>query len=176
MRELVSKIQATFDSKLGRCTTCMRQSLTAALAAWAMFAVAWMIGPHGLASYLIVLVAGAATVLWALHVATYATRAAATSATPETASGQPRRRVAGDSPLAQPALDIAPIGRRRALSVMLRAAGVGVAASIPVILWPSVSYAFCGQCTKNADCGVGYVCRNTAPVNSGKVCNECVKG
>lgn len=64
--------------------------------------------------------------------------------------------------------------RRHALGVLRRAAGVGAAASVPLLLWPSDGFALCGQCKKNADGGVGFVCKNPAPVNSGKVCNECV--
>ena len=93
------------------------------------------------------------TALWMAHVAAYAARA------------RDERQV-----------ELA--GRRRALGFLARAASAGVAASVPVLLWPSEGFAFCGQCTKNSDCGSansGWVCRNTAAVNSGKVCNECVK-
>lgn len=173
MRELVSKTQVHFTSKIGRCTTCMRQSLTVAVAAWVAFGIASLVWPHGLVQTLTGVSAAGLTALWTLHVATYAARVMAeTRNDRERSNGHPAARAA----LVRREPDVEPIGRRRALGVMVRAAGIGVVASVPVMLWPSESYAFCGQCTKNADCGVGYVCRNTAPVNSGKVCNECVKG
>jgi hypothetical protein len=139
----------------------MRQSLMAALAAWAAFAVAWPLTGGGLAPALAGLAALALSALWLTHVGAFAAREV--SAARQDDAAVPAER--GEA-----------VGRRRALGLMLRAAGAGAVASIPVVLWSSESHAFCGQCTKNADCGVGYVCRNTAPVNSGKVCNECVKG
>lgn len=167
MRDLASKFRAHFAAKIGRCATCMRQSLAAASGTWGVFAISWAMEPSGLAPALTGLAALALTGLWLAHVATYATRAVT----------ETRR---GDAPLpaASPRTEsgVAQIGRRRAIGTLLRAAGAGAVASVPLMLWPSESFAFCGQCTKNADCGVGYVCRNTAPVNSGKVCNECVKG
>lgn len=167
MRDLVSKFRASFAAKTGRCTTCMRQSLAAALGAWGVFAIAWAAGPSNLAPALTGVAALALTGLWLTHVATYAARAVSGSRPGEASlpSASAPTEDAG-----------ALIGRRGAIGTMLRAAGAGALASVPVALWPTESFAFCGQCTKNEDCGVGYVCRNTAPVNSGKVCNECVKG
>jgi hypothetical protein len=149
MRALISRSRGFFAAKVGRCATCMRQSLAATLAAWAVFGIGLLTGAGGLAQTLIGLAALALTALWLVHVAVYAARART-----------------------EP--DLA--GRRHALGVLARAAGAGVALSVPVLLWPGEAFAFCGQCTRNQDCGVGFVCRNTAAVNSGKVCNECVKG
>jgi hypothetical protein len=167
MLALISKFRTVFAARIGRCATCMRQSLMAAVAAWAVFIIAWLIGPNGLAQELIGLSALALTGLWLLHVATYAARAMTEA-----------RRGDASLPAASTGTEAsgAQIGRRRAIGTLLRTAGAGALASVPLALWPTESFAFCGQCTKNADCGVGYVCRNTAPVNSGKVCNECVKG
>lgn len=152
-------------SKLGRCTKCMRQSLVVALTVWAFFAVAMMAWPGGLVGDAIGGAAVALTGLWALHIAAYAARAVA--------AARIGGRNFGASPRIADSVDGA--ARRQALQTLFRAAGAGVAASVPVLLSPSVAFAFCGQCTKNADCGVGWVCRNTAPVNSGRVCNECVR-
>lgn len=150
MRDPISKSLAFLTANVGRCATCMRQSLTAALAAWALFGVCLAIWPE--AQTLTGLAALGLSALWLAHIAVYAARA--------------RKRP----------VELA--GRRHALGFLARAAGAGVAASVPVLLWPSQGFAFCGQCTKNSDCGSansGWVCRNTAAVNSGKVCNECVK-
>jgi len=139
----------------------------AALAAWAVFGIALLIWPEGLARNLIGFSASALTTLWLLHLAAFAAR-----------SVDKARREDAQPPLTSRAfapadLSVERFGRRYALGVVLRAAGIGVIASVPALLWPTESFAFCGQCTKNADCGVGFVCRNTAPVNSGKICNEC---
>jgi hypothetical protein len=64
--------------------------------------------------------------------------------------------------------------RRQVLGTFVRAAGIGLLASIPVVSWSSAALAYCGQCTKNEDCGVGWSCKNTAAVNE-DVCNECVQ-
>lgn len=167
MHDQISKLHALFDSKIGRCATCMRQSLVAALAAWGIFALGLLMWWDHLVQDLIGLSALGLTALWLLHVATYALRATALS-TDEGASN-----IGAVSTQTKPGTDH--ISRRRAFGVLLRAARVGAAVSVPAVLWPSTSFAFCGQCTRNEQCGVGWVCRNTAPVNSGTVCNECVK-
>ena len=176
MRDLVSKSRALFTAKVGRCATCMRQSLTAALAAWGIFGIGLLMWPDGLVQTLTGLSAIGLTALWILHVATYAARAVAE--TPNR-NELPAGRGTTSTALVPPKLSVDNVGRRQALGSLLRAAGVGVAVSVPAVMWPSASFAFCGQCTKNSDCGSsgsGWVCRNTAPVNSGKVCNECVRG
>ncbi|MHA1164899.1 MAG: hypothetical protein ACTSP0_04865 [Alphaproteobacteria bacterium] len=150
MRNLISITRTFFAAKFGHCGTCMRQSMAAALAVWSVFGIGLLMWPNSLLQTLIGLSALGLTALWMLHVAAYATRA------------REERQV-----------DL--VERRRALGILLRAAGAGVAASVPVLLWPTEGFAFCGQCTKNADCGKGWTCKNTAPVNSGKICNECVK-
>lgn len=171
MRALISEIRTHFTNKIGSCSRCMQQSLIAAVTAWAAFGLVSLTWPHGLAQILTGLSAIGLSALWSLHVATYAARAMTEA---HNGREQSNRRPADKGALMRTEAGIEPIGRRRALRVMVRAAGIGAMASIPM-MWPSESYAFCGQCTKNADCGVGYVCRNTAPVNSGKVCNECKK-
>jgi hypothetical protein len=132
------------------------------------------IWPEESALTLIGLAAVALTLLWGLHVAVYAARAAAKAR--RKSRGLRANAAPTETALASPASD--PIGRRQALGVFLRAAGVGAAASVPVILWPARSFAFCGQCTVDRDCGGsenGWCCKNTAPVNAGYVCNECVE-
>ena len=156
MRDLISRSRAFFTAKAGRCGTCMRQSLAASLAVWGVFAAGLLMWPGGLVQDLIGLSALGLTALWILHVAAYAARAVA-----EARSGK------------RTELGVDHVGRRRAFGVLLQAAGVAVVASVPVLLWPSDGFAFCGQCTKPADCGVGFTCKNTAPVGSGEVCNEC---
>jgi len=158
MRDGISSLRAYFAAKVGRCASCMRQSMPAALLAWGVFAAALAVGTDGPTQALIFPVALALSGLWLLHVAIYARRAVSSPAEPA-----PAER------------GVAQMGRRQAMASLLRAAGAGALASVPLVVWPSESFAFCGQCSKNSDCGVGYVCRNTAPVNSGKVCNECVK-
>lgn len=167
MHELILKVQTFLDGKIGRCTTCMRRSLVASLAAWGIFGSGLLMWRGDLAQNLTGLLALGLTTLWLAHVVAYAIRTTYRSAG-EQASNT-------GTALAQTKLGIDHINRRRAFGIMLRAAGIGAAVSIPTVLWPSTSFAFCGQCTRNEQCGVGWVCRNTAPVNSGKVCNECVK-
>ena len=160
MYNLISKIEAFFTDKLGRCGRCMQQSLALALAAWASFGIGLLMWPAGLAQNLIGIVAFSLTMLWILHVSIYAVRVLAKARSSDQKPASPD------------------ISRRHTLGVLLRAASVGAVASVPVFLWPSDAFAFCGQCTKNLDCGSansGWVCRNTAAVNSGTVCNECVK-
>lgn len=153
MQNLILEYQAVFSTKIGRCAKCMRQSFTVALAAWGVFGIGLMILPNSMVQNAIGIMALGLTALWMLHVVAYALRAVMPPTKP----------------------DIDPIGRRRTLGFMLRAAGIGVVASTPALLWPTKVLAFCGQCTKDDDCGVGWSCKNTAAVNSGEVCNECVQ-
>jgi len=172
MRDLISRSRTFFTAKVGRCGTCMRQSLAAALAVWGSLGIGLLMWPAGLVQDLIGLSAFGLTALWVLHVAVYAVRAGAEArGDDEQRSGPSMTSTA----LAQAEVGVDHVGRRRVFGVLLRAAGVGVVVSVPVLIWPSASFAFCGQCTKDENCGVGFVCRNTAPVNSGKVCNECVQ-
>jgi hypothetical protein len=166
MRGLTPQHIHAFLAKIGRCTRCMRQSLAAALTMWAIYAIGMMAWPGVSVGYVIGPTAVALTGLWVLHIAVYAVRVAV-----EARGGG---RIFSASPGIAHSVNGA--GRRQALQTLFRAAGAGVAASVPVLFLPSAAFAFCGQCTKNADCGVGWVCRNTAPVNSGRVCNECVRG
>lgn len=168
MLDLISRFHTFFTARVGRCRTCMRLSLAAALAVWGVFGIGLLIWPDGLVQNLIGLSALGLTTLWILHVAAYAARAQARSR-----DEQPAGRGMTSTALARTEPGIDRVDRRRALGVLLRAAGVAVVASVPVLLWPSDAFAFCGQCKKNEDCGVGFVCKNTAPVGSGKVCMEC---
>jgi hypothetical protein len=174
MQHLILKARAYLEAKVGRCTKCMRQSLAATFAAWTAYGIGLTIWPEESALTLIGLAAVGLTLLWVLHVAVYAARAVAKARR----TGRGFRANGARAETARASLSSDQIGRRQALGVFLRAAGVSAAASIPVILWPARSFAYCGQCTKDDDCGgskYGWCCKNTAPVNAGYVCNECVR-
>ena len=132
-----------FLGKVGSCSRCMRQSMAAALASWVSFAAALLLDA---APWIVAIVAVTTlllTALWALHVATYAARTSKADAH---------------------------IGRRAAMIAITRSIAVGAAVSVPAILWPGQSQAFCGQCSKNSDCGVGYTCKDTCVRTSGRTC------
>ena len=156
MPDLTSNSRNLLDAIFGRCATCMRRSLAGACMSWAILAIAWLTSPNGLLTAFIGLSALALTALWLAHVTAFAARASRKAARGEMTT-EP-----------QPELDV--IGRRQALGLMWRAAGVGIAASVPLALWPSDARAFCGQCSTNSDCGVGWVCKDTSPVNSPDTC------
>jgi hypothetical protein len=144
---------STFFKKLGQCQRCIQKSFLASVAAWAVYALTASAAlPHA-AQIPIAVIATGLTALWLAHLTAFVLRSCWFS----------RDRQ----------IDVAE--RRQALSLMARAAGVAVLSSVPAVLLPESAAAFCGQCTKNADCGYGWSCKNTAPVNSGKVCNECVE-
>lgn len=138
---------------LGHCDRCMKKALISALCAWGVFALASLAGGDPAISMTAASIAAGLSFLWLAHLTGYAFRATRSLK----------------------ATSIDRSGRRRTLGLMAKAAGIGVLASVPVLLLPTAAAAFCGQCTKNADCGYGFKCKNTAPVNSGKVCNECVE-
>ena len=172
MRDLISRFRTFFTTKVGRCGTCMRQSLASAVTAWGVFGVGLLMWPSNPLQHLIGFLALGLTALWMLHVAIYAIRGVTEAGS---RNAQPLGRGLANAALVPTRQAVDNVGRRHALRDLLRTAGVGVVVSVPALLWPSVGFAFCGQCTVNRDCGVGFVCKNTAPVNSGKVCNECVK-
>jgi hypothetical protein len=147
------RIHEFFRRNLGHCPTCMRQALLMTVMAWIVFAFASHWEMEGFALGLIGLALVALTALWLLHVGFFAAR-----------NMVPVASDTGDEF----------IGRRNFLGFMLKAAGAGVVASFPLVLWPSAAHAFCGQCSKNADCGVGWSCSNTAGPNQ-PVCMECVQ-
>ncbi len=153
MDNSVLNCRTVFSTRFGRCEKCMRQSLTGALAAWGLFGIGLAAWPNGVVHMLSGLLALGLTALWMLHVSTYAFR----------------------NFVARMDKSVDRVGRRRTLVALARAAGIGLIASAPALLWPSKGFAYCGQCTKNADCGEGWSCKNTAAVNSGEVCNECVQ-
>ncbi|HOV04285.1 MAG TPA: DUF3624 family protein [Kaistiaceae bacterium] len=156
MLQSIAQFIDHLQSKLGRCSTCMRLSLLTALAAGAASGLAGRVLPGTLAASLAGVAAIGLTALWLAHVAAFAGRALRRA----------RQRAVRPGTTAG-------ISRRGTLAIIARAAGIGAIASMPVFL-AAPALAFCGQCSKDDDCGVGYVCRNTAAVNSGKVCNECV--
>jgi hypothetical protein len=136
----------------------MRQSLQAAVIAWIAFAIATTYAPGTSTDATLQIAALGLTALWALHVATFAGRALN-----KTRVGS--RADAADMPEA--------LGRRGAIGVLLRGAAAGAAFSLPLILKPTTAAAFCGQCSKNSDCGVS-PCRCTNTAGPGlPVCNEC---
>lgn len=153
-----------FVSRIGSCATCMRQSLEAAAIAWIVFALTATYSANVTLVTAAQALAAALTVLWLIHIATYALRALNKSHRAGSANDATVDADDGSTPL----------GRRTAIGVVLRAAAVGAVVSLPAILRPDAALAFCGQCTRNSDCGVSPCrCVNTAPVNSGTVCNEC---
>ena len=171
---LISRCRDIFVLKFGRCGRCMQQSFAAVLLAWGLFGIGQFMWPDNVVQNLIGVAAVGLAILWILHVAVYTGRAVA-RLRPEDVKHSERGHLDTVS------ADVAPndlMGRHAALKMLARtakAASIGVVASVPVLFFPTASFAFCGQCTKNADCGVGFVCKNTAAVNSGKVCNECVR-
>lgn len=142
-----------FLRNLGHCDRCMKKALISSICAWSVFALVSSTGGYPVLALAAALIAGGVSLLWLAHLTGYALRATRSLK----------------------AVPVDPFGRRRTLGLMVRAAGIGMLASVPVALLPTAAAAFCGQCTKNADCGYGFSCKNTAPVNSGKVCNECVE-
>ncbi|WP_417668942.1 hypothetical protein [Roseibium sp.] len=144
---LKSTLALFYVRNLGACSRCMKLTLAVAMVCWG---VTVSLKAMPVLSTLALLGAIAATGLWIAHVTAFASRMMTVD------------EGLGDE------------GRRSMLRLSGAAVAVGVAASIPVVAWSNKALAFCGQCTKNADCGHGFVCRNTEAVNSGKVCNECV--
>jgi len=150
-------------AKTGSCATCMRQSLEAAICAWILLAVVVFYYPGGALQFGIETLASALSLLWLTHVATYAARSLKKS------------RVSGDRPGAKLSANTysASLPRRNAVRLLLRAAAVGAAVSLPLILRPSAALAFCGQCSSNSECGVSPChCTNTAGPGQ-PACNEC---
>lgn len=144
---------STISRKLGHCPRCIRKAFIASLAAWAVCALTASSALPQTAQILIALIASGLSALWLAHLTAFVLRSSWFSRD---------RQIDGAE-------------RRQALVLMTRAIGVGVLASVPAVLLPESAAAFCGQCTQNSDCGKGWSCKNTAPVNSGEVCNECVK-
>jgi len=137
------------NSRIGKCAHCMRAAAGIALAASALAATAALINAPQYATVILMLVAVTLTLNWLTNIVAFTYR----------------NRQKPD-PIV--------ISRRAALAWTVKAAMIGFAASIPVATLSTKALAFCGQCTQNADCGVGFSCKNTAAVNEGKVCNECV--
>jgi hypothetical protein len=163
MLERLRQPLVRWTRKIGSCATCMRHSLQAAIATWAIFALAVACDSGAPLRVAILVLASALSVLWLIHVATYAARSfRKLRGTAEQAGGK-----------VFPNVLPAEFERRGALGFLLRAAAVGAVSSLPVILQPSAAVAFCGQCSKDADCGVSpCYCTNTAGPGL-PVCNEC---
>lgn len=163
MRNSISRGFSVVTARFGRCTKCMRQSFSLAALVWV---IAGALSNHHPLRYLAMGVASALTALWAAHLLKFSVTTAARKAVNVGGSTG-----ASDLSCSDPA-------RRRTAGLLFRATGVAMLASVPILIWPSRSYAFCGQCSKDDDCGGrsnGWCCKNTAPVNSGSICNECVK-
>lgn len=174
MRETIRATLGYLAANVGHCAVCMRKSLASAAAAWAVWAVAAGLNADGSLLLGIGAVAWGLSGLWVLHIAVYAGRSLVAV---RSAGGGRLASRDGQAEATSPTADIADIGRRGAVAIVLRSAGIGLAASLPAF-WAAPVYAFCGQCTRNADCGGsrnGWCCKNTAPVNAGYVCNECKK-
>lgn len=152
MHSEINSLPALFK-QLGRCNRCIRKAFLTSLGAWAAYALGLSAGlPDSLQAVTGIAAIGLSA-LWLAHLTAHTLRTGL-------------RPSQGSSDFT---------GRRETLGLMARALGIGVLASVPLALLPEKALAFCGQCTKDADCGVGFSCKNTAPVNSGTVCNECVK-
>lgn len=152
-----------FIARIGSCATCMRQSLQTAIVAWFLFALAAFYYPGTPFQSAMQVTASALSLLWLLHLAAYAARALNRSRT-----GDKQVTITIGSKALQNEL-----GRRRALAILLRAAAIGAVVSLPLVLRPTAALAFCGQCSKNSDCGVSPCrCVNTAGPGL-PVCNEC---
>jgi hypothetical protein len=139
----------------------MRQAAVFTAVAWfIVVAFEWLLLPRSFQNVLHAIAVGL-TLLWLLHVVVYAVRFARNSScsTPDDGFESHPTTHAAD--------------RRDYLLAFAKGAAAAVTVSAPVMLWSSTAFAFCGQCTKAADCGTCR-CVNTAPVNSGRVCNECV--
>ena len=176
MQDIVSEWTAALGSKLGRCAVCMRQSLALATASWVAVALCSVVWPGSLLPTVVSLLALGLTALWTLHITVYAARAVFRAHADRPEPHLPGAVAAAGHPAAT-GQDARLTGRREALGVFARAVGIGLLASTPVILWSTRASAFCGQCTIDDDCGGsanGWCCKNTAPVNAGYVCNECV--
>ncbi len=163
MPHLVQRPLARFVSKIGSCANCMRQSLEATIVAWILFAFTVIYYPGTSLQLVIEMMAAALSLLWLLHLATYAGRALNKSHVMDAQAAGPVDANALPSEL----------DRRSAIGILLRAAAIGAAVSLPMILRPTAALAFCGQCSQNSDCGVSPCrCVNTAGPGL-PVCNEC---
>lgn len=163
MHNQVQSRLARSVGKIGSCATCMRQSLEATSIAWILFALTVTYYPDSRLQFAIHVLAAALSALWLLHVSIYAARALNKSRVSNEST--PRRVDTNTMPNE--------LERRGAIGVLLRAAAVGAVISLPIILRPTAAFAFCGQCTKNSDCGVSPChCTNTAGPGQ-PVCNEC---
>ena len=138
-------------SNFGRCPNCMKQSFFTAAICCSAALVCWTMIPGNHVAYLLAIPALVATLLWLSHIVAH--------------SIQNRKN---------PSNKGSQQDRRDALAAMARAVGIGIVVSTPALIWPTKVLAFCGQCTKDDDCGVGWSCKNTAAVNE-PVCNECVE-
>ena len=168
MRKHFMEYLEFLTTNLGHCATCMRISLVSAVCGWGLYGAGFLIWSGSVTHILTGLAAIALTGLWLAHIGAYTAKAL-------NKAGNSRSTAAK---ISQTELAIDNIGRRNALGLMLQTAGIGMVASVPALLWPSNALAFCGQCTKDRDCGSensGWSCKNTEAVNSGKVCNECVE-
>ena len=48
MYSLITRVVSAVDATFGTCSICMRQALVAALTAWGIYVVLWLIWPNGL--------------------------------------------------------------------------------------------------------------------------------
>lgn len=71
------RLQALISSKLGRCSKCMRLSLAGAMVGWLASTVVHLLWPGTFLWYLSLLSASSFTLLWLLHVVTFAARVVA---------------------------------------------------------------------------------------------------
>ena len=140
---------------LGSCKYCMQKSFVAFIISLAASAlVLSSVGAYSFLATAVLVCAFGLTLLWISHVLAYIFRSVV-------------RSNSGFDQLVDKQ-------RRSLLANIGKSAIAAILVSVPVALIPSGAQAFCGQCTKNADCGVGWSCKNTAAYNA-PVCNCCVK-
>ena len=149
MHSLFSGLIRSIDATFGTCSICMRKSFTAALAASGCWLAATLFWPGGLLQSLLGLAALGLTGLWLMHVATYSARAVYLAR-------RKRQAVPGAASVPAPGRSATSFGRRAALGIFARAAGVAVFASATV--WPFGAHASQHVCGDGSECEIGNKC------------------
>ena len=150
MHRLFSRLTRSIDATFGTCSICMRKSFTAALAASGCWLAATLFWPDRLVSVVAGVAASGLIGLWLMHVATYAARAV------YLAQRKRRQAVPGADSAVAPGRAAPGFGRRAALGIFARAAGVAVFASATV--WPFGASASQHVCGDGSECEIGNKC------------------
>jgi len=150
MHRLLSRLTRSIDATFGTCSICMRKSFTAALAACGLWLAAALLWPDRLLQPVLGLAALGLAGLWLMHVATYSARAVSI------ARRKRLQAMAGAASAIVPDRSAPGIGRRAALGIFARAAGVAVFASATV--WPFRASASQHVCGDGSECEIGNKC------------------